>query len=115
MEDKKLQLKPLYAAEKKQEKKLVDLWYAERGSFTSGFDQLMADAHLQRCAWFSGTMNGSDIHGIFQPALIKKFSDLLRRQIRCVVVTNPVYDEATETTSCSSVTLEVSVNMGATS
>ena len=110
LQAKKAELKPLHAAEKKGEKKVVDLWYAERGSFTTAFDKLMDDSKLQRCAWFSGTMNGSDVHDIFQPELIKKFSDLLRRKITAHVNTISVYDESTESDTCSGVSLLVALD-----
>lgn len=70
----------------------------------------MNDSMLQRCAWFSGTMNGSDVHDIFQPKLIKAFSDLLRRTITAHVNPLPVYDEATGSTTCSGVTFDVAVD-----
>ena len=76
-------VKSMDAAIKKAEKAMVDLWYVDRGSFTTAMDNLMTSLKLHRCAWFSGTMNGNDVHDVFKPLNAPKFAELMRAKLAC--------------------------------
>ena len=62
---------------------IVTLWSGDRGPFQTTFDDVVDQLQMSFKAYFGGALVGKDVHKVYEPDNIKKFTDILRPRRAC--------------------------------